>query len=267
MRKFLIRTGILVFLLAVAFWFFSGPDIPRAALEAKYASPPSQFLMLPDGARVHVRDRGRRDAPTLILLHGSNASLFTWEPWVTRLEDAFHVITFDMPGHGLTGAVPSGDYSQAGLVKFIGDVADALRLDTFAIGGNSMGGRMSAAFTEEHPARITHLILVDSGGLPGKQGGPMRFVWGLAGTPIVNWAVLRVAPRAVVIEGVNYAVAHKEIVTPAMIDSYWDLNHMEGTRAATIARFNSSSGGVKDRLAEIKAPTLILWGEEDRLIT
>jgi alpha-beta hydrolase superfamily lysophospholipase len=99
MRKFLI-VGIFALVLAGEFWFFSEPDIPRAVLEAKYASPPSQFLTLPDGIRAHVRDRGPRDALPLVLIHGSNASLYTWEPWVKRLSDKFRVITVDLPGHG-----------------------------------------------------------------------------------------------------------------------------------------------------------------------
>src|SRR6476661_4331120 len=109
MRKVLIIGGFLL-LLAGVFWYSSQPDIPRAVLEAKYAVPPSQFLTLTDGTRAHVRDRGPRDALALVLVHGSNASLFTWEPWVKRLSDRFHIITLDLPGHGLTGAVPNGDY-------------------------------------------------------------------------------------------------------------------------------------------------------------
>jgi pimeloyl-ACP methyl ester carboxylesterase len=104
MRRFLIGGGFLLFLLS-AFWYLSQPDIPRATLEAKYAGPPSQFVTLPEGTRAHVRDRGPRDALAVVLIHGSNASLYTWEPWAKRLSDMFRVITLDLPGHGLTGAV------------------------------------------------------------------------------------------------------------------------------------------------------------------
>jgi hypothetical protein len=83
MRNFLIGIVVLIALVAGALWYFSTPDIARSVLEAKYATPPSQFIMLPDGARAHVRDRGPKDAPVLVLVHGSNASLFTWEPWAS----------------------------------------------------------------------------------------------------------------------------------------------------------------------------------------
>jgi len=267
MRKFLISGGILVALSAAALWYFSAPDISRAALEVKYARPPSQFVMLPDGARAHFRDRGPRDGHVLVLIHGSNASLFTWEPWVTRLEDTFRVITVDLPGHGLTGAVPNRDYSEDGMVKFVGEVADTLGLPRFAIGGNSMGGRMAARFAEQYPARVTHLILVDAGGLPSNQDGLAPLAFRLLRTPAVNKALLHVAPRSIVALGLNEAFARREIINDAMIDSYWELGRMEGTREATLARFNApSESGVKAHIRDIKAPTLILWGEEDRLV-
>ena len=171
MRKFVIGGGFLL-LLPGAFWYLSQADIPRAILEARYAGARSQFVMLPNGTRAHVRDRGRRDALALVLIHGSNASLYTWEPWVKRLSDKFRVITVDLQGHGLTGAVPNRDYTQEGMVKFIAEVADTLALHRFAIGGNSMGGRASVLFTIKHAERVTHLVLVDSGGLPTKQVEP-----------------------------------------------------------------------------------------------
>src|ERR1700744_2613981 len=110
MRKFLIGLIVLIALAAGAFWYFSTPDISRAALEAKYGTPPSQFIVLPDGARAHVRDEGAKTAPVLVLVHGSNASLFTWDPWVARLKNSFRIVRMDMPGHGLTGSGPNHHY-------------------------------------------------------------------------------------------------------------------------------------------------------------
>lgn len=267
MRRFLISGGVLVALSAAALWYFSTPDILRATLEAKYAQPPSQFVMLADGARAHIRDRGTRDGKPLVLIHGSNASLFTWEPWAKRLEDTFRVITVDLPGHGLTGAVPNRDYSEDGMVKFVGEVADALALQRFAVGGNSMGGRVAARFAEVDPARVTHLILVDASGLPSKQDDRTPLAFWLLRTPVINRMLLRVAPRSIVALGLNEAFMHKDIISDAMIDSYWELGRMEGTREATLSRANTpGAGGVQAHIADIKAPTLILWGEEDRLV-
>jgi pimeloyl-ACP methyl ester carboxylesterase len=264
MRKFLIG-GFLLLLLG-AFWYSSQPDIPRAILEAKYAGPPSQFLTLREGTRAHVRDRGPRDALTLVLIHGSNASLYTWEPWAKRLSDRFRVITLDLPGHGLTGAVPNGDYTQEGMVKFIDEVAAILGLQRFAIGGNSMGGRASVLFTIKHPERVTHLVLVDSGGLPTKQVEPTPLAYRLMGIPIANRLLRHITPRSLVVDGLNSAIVHKDIITDEMIDRYWDFIRMDGTREATIIRSRIRDKRIRDDIPNVKTPTLILWGEDDRTI-
>ena len=258
---------LLAVLVAGAFWLLSGPDIPRATLEAKYAKPPSEFVMLPDGARAHVRDRGPRGATTLVLIHGSNASLFTWEPWARRLQDKFRIVTMDMPGHGLTGAVPNKDYSLDGMVKFTLEAVDKLGLQRFALGGNSMGGAIAARFAEEHPERVSKLILVDAGGLPAKEGTRIPLAFRLARVPLLNRILLHITPRSLVVEGLNDAIVHKKIITRRMVDMYWDFARMAGTREATLIRFRlPMDNTVKDHIRDIKAPTLILWGRDDHLI-
>jgi len=267
MRGFLIGLIVVAVALAGAFTYLSTPDIPRSALEAKYGEPPSQYLALADGARAHVRDEGPRTAPVLVLIHGSNASLFTWRPWVARLESTFRVVTMDMPGHGLTGAVPSGDYTGRAMVEFVRAVTDKLGIPKFAIGGNSMGGAIAARFAETYPARVTQLILVDAGGMPSKEGDKVPLVFRLARTPILNQALLYITPRSLVVEGLNDAIVRKAIITDAMIDQYWDFARMAGTRAATAARFQEPEDSyIVDHVGAIRMPTLILWGEEDHLI-
>jgi pimeloyl-ACP methyl ester carboxylesterase len=267
MRTFLIGLLVVVVLIAGGLWLASTPDIPRATLEAKYNAPASEFVTLADGARAHYRGRGVTNAPALLLLHGSNSSFLTWEPWSKRLSDKFHVIAVDLPGHGLTGAVPNGDYSDAGMAKFVGEFADRMKLKTFALAGNSMGGGVAARFAEEHPDRVSKLILVDAGGLPFKMGEGEPLAFRLARIPVLNLLLLHVTPRAIVTEGLNKAIVRKAVITDAMIDWYWDFARMEGTRQATMTRFQLPfDTAVADHTAALTMPTLILWGEQDRLI-
>jgi pimeloyl-ACP methyl ester carboxylesterase len=267
MRTFLGILAAIAVILVGGYFYLSVPEIPRTTLEAKYATPPSQFLTLADGARVHYRDQGPKTAPTLVLVHGSNASLFTWEPWVARLGDTFRVVTIDMPSHGLTGAVPSHDYSQAGMAKFVDDVADKLGLKTFAIGGNSMGGGVAARFAEDYPDRVTALILVDAGGMPAQIGDNVPIGFRIARTPVLNQLMVHMTPRAIFADGLHKSFNHENLVTPAMIDQYWELNRMAGTPEATMARFQIPFDTyIKDHASRIKAPTLILWGAKDHLI-
>lgn len=258
---------VLAVICGAAFWYFSTPSIPRATLEAKYATPPSQFVMLPDGARAHYRDRGPKMAPVLILIHGSNASLFTWEAWAKELSGSIRVIAVDLPGHGLTGAVPSGDYSQEGMAEFVREFADKLGVKKFALAGNSMGGGVSARFAEEFPDRLTALILVDAAGMPAGPGDRTPLVFRIARTPVLNQIVLHITPRSLVSEGLKDAIVHKAIITDAMIDQYWEFARMDGTREATGKRFSLPRDEyVSLHTQDIKAPTLILWGQQDHLI-
>ena len=266
MKKVIVLLAIAVALAAAA-WFLFMPDIPRAALVAKYAQAPSQFMTLADGANVHFRDRGPKSAPALILIHGSNDSLFTWEPWAARLSNTFRVVSIDMPGHGLTGPVPSGDYSEQAMTDVVGRVANRLALARFAIGGNSMGGGIAARFAEEYPQRVTQLILVDAGGMPVRGTRHIPLAFRLAGIPVLNLSLLYVTPRFFVVEGLDDAIVRKAIIDDRMIDRYWDFARMEGTRDATLRRFGIPHDDFVARYVHrIAAPTLVLWGEEDRLV-
>src|SRR6185436_10636391 len=124
MVAFLRGLFVLLVLLAISVVavvvIFKDPDIPDGVLRAKYGQvPPSKYITLASGAKVHYRDQGVATGPTLVLLHGSSASLHTWEPWVKVLGNEFRIITVDLPAHGLTGAVPGDDYSQAGMANFV----------------------------------------------------------------------------------------------------------------------------------------------------
>ena len=69
------------------------------------------------------------------------------------------------------------------------------------------------------------------------------------------------------VEGLGDAIVRKSALTDAMIDQYWNFARMAGTRRATLTRFQLPPDTyVRDHVAAIKAPTLILWGSEDHLI-
>src|SRR5258707_209446 len=115
------------------FTFFAlrRPDIPHAVLDRKYANPRSRFFDAPDGGRIHYRDEGRADRPTIVLVHGYCASLHTWEPWVERLRAHYRLISVDLPGHGLTRTPPGYRVAKHSNAAVIDAVVDLLGLDDF----------------------------------------------------------------------------------------------------------------------------------------
>jgi pimeloyl-ACP methyl ester carboxylesterase len=232
----------------------------------KYGKPPSQFITLPSGATVHYRDQGQRNGPALVLLHGSNASLHTWEPWVAQIGDQFRMISIDLPGHGLTGPVPSEDYSQEAMMQFVNEFTTVMNVERFALAGNSMGGAIAARFAIRYPERLTALILVNAAGMPTKTATDPGLGFVIARTPVIQNVMLYVSPRSLFEDGLKKAIVNDALVTPEMVDRYWILNRKTGNRAASLKRFQTPFDNfIPENVARISAPTLIIWGDKDTL--
>ncbi|WP_020399276.1 alpha/beta fold hydrolase [Kordiimonas gwangyangensis] len=267
-KYFGIALVLVTALLAYRAWT---PDIPHDELAAKYATGSSDFLDLPSGARAHFRMRGNFEGRTLVLLHGSNASLHTWEAWADILDANYFVISVDLPGHGLTGATPSGDYTTGGMVDFVDEFVNKLNLEHFVLAGNSMGGGVTLAYALEHPEKLAGLVLVDAAGIevPAntkvKVDRPLAF--SLAGHWYSDWILENITPRSIVAEGLRKCFSNDAFVTEQMIDLYWELARHPGNREATGKRFAwYREGRWPIEIEKIKLPTLIMWGEDDQLI-
>ncbi|MFM2398748.1 MAG: hypothetical protein RL341_905 [Pseudomonadota bacterium] len=242
------------------------PDRSVESLGARWATAPSQFLRI-DGMQVHVRDVGPRDdSLPLILLHGTGASLHTWDGWAGALSAKHRVITVDLPGFGLTGPQPGADYSNERYVRFVMALADALGVQRFALGGNSMGGEIAWEAAVAHPARVMKLILVDAGGYPlASRSVPIGFR--IARTPLLNRVGDVTLPRSVVAASVRNVYGNPDRVTVDLVDRYYELTLREGNRRALRQRLAQMQPGARASLVlTIKTPTLILWGGQDRLI-
>lgn len=263
--------GLAVFagLIAVLWAVFATPDIPVETLKAKYANEASQFIELSPGTTIHFRDEGPRDGHAVVLVHGSDASLHTWEPWVQRLTaKGYRVITLDLPAHGLSGPTPQGLYTGAAYAGIVEQLVDKLGLKRFALGGNSMGGGVAWRYAVSHPDRLSALILVDASGKPMPKGSSPPLGFRLARIPVARDILATVTPRVIFEKSFAQSISNQAIATPAMIDRYWELHLYPGNRRATVQRFGQYSGddGAADKLTSLTVPTLILWGREDKLI-
>ena len=235
------------------------PDKPRAALEAAY---PGEYRTV-DGVRLRIRDTGPRDAPAVILLHGFGASLDTWEPWAQALSARFRVIRFDLPGFGLTGADPTGDYSDARAIQVLLGLMDQSGVDRASIVGNSLGGRIAWNFAALRPDRVSRLVLISPDGFasPG-------FAYGKAPEiPLMMRALPYVAPRGMLKASLAAAYARPEALSEQAVTRYRDMMLAPGVRSAILARMGQTI--LRDPgpiLSSIHAPTLLLWGEMDGMI-
>ena len=263
MRRVLGWGGLaLLLLLAAALWWLWTPDADRAALEARHAQAPSRFVTL-DGVRLHIRDTGRPDAPAVLLLHGFGSSLHTWEDWSRIMERDFRVIRLDLPGFGLTGADPTGDYADTRAVALLAGLLDALGVGRADVVGSSMGGRIAWRFAAERPDRVRRLVLMAPDGFASRGFTYDR----PAGVPPMMRALPYALPMPLLRGGIAPAYADPRALTPQALERYRDMMLAPGVRRAILDRM-ATQVLVRPEpiLRRIEAPVLLLWGEADRMV-
>ena len=262
--------GVLLILTALVMTLSRAPDRPVETLVARWAQPPSDFIEI-KGQLVHLRDEGPRDDPLpIVLVHGTGASLHTWEGWVRALKGQRRIISFDLPGFGLTGPFAGqyerDNYSGDAYARFMLDLLDALKVGRVVLGGNSLGGEVAWRTAFLAPQRVAALVLVDASGPPFTPlSVPLGFR--VARTPVLNRISEWVLPRSLVHDSVANVYGDPTKVSPALVDRYFELTLREGNRRALAQRLQRLVAGENaERIATLKLPTLILWGERDRLI-
>lgn len=269
LRSFLFIAGLCLAMLClagIALAMFWAPDQPVDDLKARWAPSPSQFINV-RGMSVHVRDEGRRDDPVpIVLIHGTSASLHTWEGWVAELKNQHRVISMDIPAFGLTGPRADADYHSTTYARFMLDLLDTMQVSRCIIAGNSLGGEVAWMVAATAPQRVERLILVDAGGYAFKADSiPLGFR--IARMPQLAWIGEHVLPRHMMETSVKNVYGNPDRVTSALVDRYTAMTLREGNRHALGQRFQQTSSGA--HAADIKGihvPTLIIWGGQDRLI-
>lgn len=152
-------------------------------------------------------------------------------------------------------------------MAFVKAVTEKLELYRFVLAGNSWGGELAGAFAIANPKRVTHLILIDAGGIPipeGERKVPIAFQ--LMGKPVIGDIMAWITPRSIVAEGVRSVYGDPSRVSEALIDQFHDMVRHEGNRQVSKMRLKLPGGSLLEgRLKDIKQPTLILWGTKDSL--
>jgi pimeloyl-ACP methyl ester carboxylesterase len=248
--------------LAIVLSGFWTPDLDRAELEKRYAASSLQTIDI-DGLKVHYKETGPLGAPALLLLHGFGSSLQAWDDWSVKLEQKYRVIRLDLPGFGLTGASPDHDYSEEKDLTILTHFADKLGLDKFSVIGHSMGGKMAWSLAAAQPDRVQALVLMAPDGFPEtKDIGTKPYE-----VPAIMGLIKYVLPKYLVRKSIEPAFANSAALNEALVNRYFDMLRAPGVRGAILDRSNQTIySDPVPRLKAIKAPTLLIWGEQDQMI-
>lgn len=228
----------------------------------KYADRPDDFVAAA-GVRLHVRDRGPRRAPPVVLVHGFGASLHTFDAWSDDLARDHRVVRFDLPGAGLTGADPTGRYTDERGLEVLVALLDALKIRRAHVVGHSFGGRLAWKLAALHPERVDRLVLIAPDGFASlifRYGRRTR-------VPFIFHVAQRFLPRSLVRMALMQSYGDPRKVTPDLVERYFDLLRAPGVREASLARLAQTVLEPPEPLLRtIAAPTLLLWGERDTII-
>lgn len=235
----------------------SDSDITIEYLNNKYTNEQSEFKLI-DGSTLHYRVEG--SGPPLVLLHGIGSSLHTWDGWVEQLKNDFEIIRLDLPGFGLTGADSFNNYSVERYISVLHSFLDSLNVTRYHIAGNSLGGWLAWEYALDFQEEIEKLILLDAAGFitPDNPPKPLRL------SQKFKKRTVKGAPRFIVRKFLKQAYGDNEKVTGTLVDRYYELNNRPGNGLAFYTIATTDYYPRSARLPEIKLPTLIMWGSEDK---
>jgi pimeloyl-ACP methyl ester carboxylesterase len=216
---------------------------------------------------VHFRDEGdKTDSIPIVLIHGTAASLHTFDLWTNSLINSNRVVRMDLPAYGLTGPFPDRNYSMSNYTDFLKNFLTTLDIKQCILVGNSLGGQIAWNFTLEQPDMVQKLILIDAAGYPLKSKSvPIAFK--LAQAPVLKKLLTFITPRFLVRSSIENVYFDTSKVADSLVERYFELTLREGNRQAFVDRFNMSvDANSYLNIKSIQQPTLILWGAKDLLI-
>lgn len=267
----LVLIGLATLVAAVGYFTLRRADIPYETLAARYENAASRYVDLPSGVRMHYRDEGNPNGPTLLLIHGYAASLQTWEGWVHELGADYRIISIDLPGHGLTRAPAGYSASIEHFRDVVAEFSAAQNLGRFTIAGNSMGGNVSWEYALAHPEQIDGLILVDSSGWEETRSEHDRdpLIFTLLRNPITAGVLRDLDNSRLIRQGLEHGFANPALVTDDMVARYSEMSRAPGHRDILLQMmlgFRARNYATPDRLAALTVPVLILQGAQDNLV-
>ena len=204
----------------------------------------------------------------LVLIHGLGSAAVNWYKNIAGLSKSNTVYAVDLPGHGKTyKSISKTPLDQA--VAFMIEFMDVISINKASLVGNSMGGLLALAIAHKHPDRVSKLVLEGSAGLRKDIAWFLRFMT----LPIIG-EIITTPTRSTTKSLLKQILYNTSLFKPNLIEMIYQFRKEPGNRAAMLAiiRTGVSLKGLDpelifiDQLEEIKAPILLLWGRNDKIV-
>ncbi|WP_410667548.1 alpha/beta fold hydrolase [Amycolatopsis sp. cmx-4-68] len=202
-----------------------------------------------------VTQDGPRDAPALLLIHGSASSTRSWDALVPLLTGAHRVLRIDLLGHGRSAKPDGPGYGIADQGRRAAAALDRLGAGQAVVVGHSTGGSVATALAEQRPGLVTALVLVNTG--PGMAAST---------APKVDFAPSQ-WPRLTdeqIRQAMSSAFNPGFEAPQALVDDVRGMTHHAFTATLQASREYLEQKALPDRLAALGVPLLVLFGEDDR---
>jgi len=240
-------------------------------------TPTSHFVSR-GNVKLHHLDWGNAGAPALVLVHGVRLHAHVWNDFARRIANRYHVIALDQRGHGDSAWGSADEYQLEEYYRDLQAVLRARGIARFTLVGHSLGGMVSMFYTHRHPGEVERLVLVDiSAGRPPAPPGadlsritetpPPRDFDSPEDASQYLAGLMRLAPRHMVEESARHGLRRTEAgrytwkYDPAL------LMRRPAPANASAAGNPATMPDLWRMVSEIKAPTLLQYGSESRVVT
>lgn len=210
---------------------------------------------------IHLEESGPPAAPTVVLVHGTAASMAWWEPVLPALRD-LHVVRVDLLGHGRS-AKPAVGYGVAEQAGRVAAVLDRLGVRRAVLAGHSSGGMVVASVAEQRRDLVAAIAVINTGPHADAFIGQSR-VSGLLGVPVVGPLLWRLRTDKMIRAAAATGVTRPVAIPDQVIADAKGMTHRGFTETSRQALAFLRERPVPDRLADLGLPILVIFGAQDR---
>jgi pimeloyl-ACP methyl ester carboxylesterase len=263
-KKYILLIAVLTMVLAVVVVYYAFPEVAfKLLLKAERSSAGlKQHSMEVDGLHIEYLEGGQGDV--VLLLHGFGANKDNWTRISKYITPHYRVIAPDLPGFGDSSRQPDANYTIGAQADRVNAFVRTLGIQSFHLGGSSMGGNIAGVYAAQHPENVISLWLVAPGGVTSAEPSEMkRALDSGKSNPLVVESVEDYKRL------IDFIFVEKPFIPGPMLKQLAkDAIRNRPLNQKIFKQINvaSDTSGLESTLNGSVVPTLILWGTNDRVL-